>query len=138
MKLLYRLSQGLSIVAMLFFSIPKLTAQPPSVEGFTQFAEVLPVDPFVFMYFTGAMELSIVVLMVAGIIAEFKKNTKYLKYASPAAFFLLLGAMCGALLIEFFVRPAPEIMLVSIALVLIAGSVIGIINNKKILRNFYG
>jgi len=138
MKLLYRLSQGFSIAAMLFFSIPKLTAQPPSVEGFTQFAEVIPVDPFVFMYLTGAVELSIVVLIVTGIIAEFKKNTEYLKYASPIAFFLLFGTMCVALLIEFFVRPAPEIMLVSIALLLIAGSVIAIINNKKIIDKFFG
>lgn len=82
MSMLYRLIQGLSIAAMLFFSIPKLTAQPPSVEGFTQFAEVLPVDAFVFMYYSGAVELSIVVLLVIGLIAELKETTGYLKYDS--------------------------------------------------------
>jgi len=90
MKILYRLFQGFSILAMLFFSIPKLTAQQPSIKGFTQFAEVLPVDPFVFMYVTGTVELSIVVLLVTGMIAELKKTIEYLKYASPLAFFLLL------------------------------------------------
>lgn len=134
MKKLYRLFQSVAILAMLFFSIPKLTAQPPSVKGFTQFAEVLPVDPFVFMYLTGTIELSIVILLVTGLVAEWKEIDGYLRYASPLAFSLLLCTMLAALLVEFFVRPEAEMMLVIIALILIAGSVTGIYYHRKFLN----
>lgn len=137
MNILYRLFQGVSILAMLFFSIPKLTAQPPAVKGFTQFAEVLPVDPFVFRYITGAVEFSIVVLLVTGVIAEWKKITGNLKHASALAFFLLLGTMMGALSIEFFVRPTPAYMLVVVALILTIGSVVGIYHKKDLFENGY-
>lgn len=46
MKIIYRLFQGISILPMLFFSIPKLIASPPSVEGLTQFSTVINIDPF--------------------------------------------------------------------------------------------
>jgi len=119
---------------MLFFPIPKLTAQPPSIKGFTQFGEVLPVEPFTFMYVTGTVELSIVVLFITGLVAEWRKDPGYLKYASLLGFFLLLCTMLGALVIEFFVRPTPESMLVATALVLISGSVTGIYYNREFLN----
>lgn len=62
---------------MLFFSLPKLAAQEPSVKGFTQFVEALPVDPYLFMYVTGAVELSIVALLITGLVAEMKNIAGY-------------------------------------------------------------
>lgn len=135
MNIFYRFFQGISMLAMLFFSLPKLTAQEPSVKGFTQFAEVLPVDPYLFMYVTGAVELSIVVLLVTALVAEIKKTAGPLKYSSLLAFAMLLCTMFVALLIEFFVRPAPEFMLVTVALILIIGSVISIYHKRDLLAN---
>jgi hypothetical protein len=135
MNILYRFFQGISILAMLFFSIPKLTAQAPSVKGFTQFAEVLPVDPYLFMYATGTVELSIVILLLTGLVAELKKITGPLRYTSLLAFVLLLCTMLAALLIEFFVRPAPEFMLVVIALILSIGSVFSIYHKRDLIGN---
>lgn len=135
MNLFYRFFQGISILVMLFFSIPKLTAQEPSVEGFKQFAEVLPIGHYLFMYVTGAVELSIVILLLIGLIAEIKKIKGPFRYTSLLAFSLLLCTMIAALLVEFFVRPSPEFMLVIIALALTTGSAISIYHERNLLKN---
>ena len=122
-------------MAMLFFSIPKLTAQEPSVKGFTQFAEVLPVDPYLFMYVTGIVEFVIVILLVTGLVVEIKHIKGPLRYVSLLSFTMLLCTMFVALLIEFFVRPAPEFMLVIIALILATGSAFSIYHKKDLLAN---
>lgn len=87
------------------------------------------------MYVTGAVELSIAVLLVTGLVVEIKKTAGPLKYTSLIAFTMLLCTMFVALMIEFFVRPAPECMLVTIALILIIGSVISIYHKRDLLAN---
>ena len=116
MKIFNKTSTIVAAGLMIFFSIPKLIGVKESVQGFEQFKSLVPLDPNVFRIFTGIVELSIALLLIAYVI----KNTPKL---GKLAYFLLLSTMMGALTMEFFARPEPEIMLVIIAIILAALSV---------------
>ena len=116
MKIFNKVSTIIAAGLMAFFSIPKLIGVEESVQGFEQFKSLVPLDPNLFRIFTGIVELSIALLLIVYVV----KNTINL---GKLAYFLLLSTMMGALTMEFFARPEPEMMLVVIALVLAALSV---------------
>lgn len=103
-------------VLMLFFSIPKLIGVEKSRVGFEQFKSLVPLDPNVFRIFTGVVELLIAILLIIYTI----KNKESL---GKIAYFSLLCTMIGGLIMEFFARPQPDMMLVVIAIILSALSI---------------
>lgn len=112
------------IYYMFKFAKPKLMAMPVSVKSFTQFGEALHINGTAFMYFTGVLEASIVILLLASL---FLSNEKPGLLVSMAGYLILLGTMGGALLTEFFVRPAPVQKLVAIALGLSAVAIMQLV-----------
>ncbi|WP_179319244.1 DoxX family protein [Winogradskyella helgolandensis] len=110
-KILQTASNIVAAALMVFFAIPKLLGAEKSVQGFEQFKSLVPLDPNVFRVFTGIVELFIAILILLFII---KKNINLGKIA----YFLLLATMIGGLIMEFFARPKPAMMLVIIALLL--------------------
>ncbi len=101
-----------SAIFLFKFAFPKLSAAEISVKGFKQFAEVLPVDPIIYMYLVGSIELFIALYLIAIIFVkdEFKKAvTTYIGYV------LLSGLLFGALMHEYFVRPKPVDILITYA-----------------------
>jgi len=116
MKIFNKVSTIIASGLMVFFSVPKLLGFEESIKGFEQFKSLVPLDPNIFRMFTGIVELSIALLLGAYAI----KNTANL---GKAVYFLLLSTMIGALSMEFFARPQPEIMLVIIAIILATLSV---------------
>ncbi|GAK76160.1 hypothetical protein JCM19314_3696 [Nonlabens ulvanivorans] len=109
---------------MLFFAIPKLIGIEKSVKGFEQFKSLVPLDADVFRIFTGSVELLIAILLIA-----FTINKKV--NLGKIAYFFLLSTMIGGLIMEFFARPQPDIMLVVIAIIL---SVLSIYKLKLLLK----
>jgi len=108
-----------SLMAM--FSFPKLKAEPVSVSTFEMLSEFVPLDVNVLMYFTGAVELLVGVLLISSLLIknfQIKINFQILGY------FLLLSTMLGGLLTEFLARPEPKMFLVQIAAVLIVISLL--------------
>ncbi len=101
---------------MLFFAIPKLIGVETVVAGFEHFKSLVLLDPNVFRIFTGVVQLLIVLLLIIYTI----KNTNSL---GKLAYFLLLSTMIGGLIMEFFARPEPMMMLVVIAIILSALSI---------------
>ena len=55
-------------IFMLKFALPKLMAADVSVRSFQQFAEVLPVNANVFMYFTGVLELLVALVFIVSVL----------------------------------------------------------------------
>lgn len=102
---------------MLFFSIPKLIGIEKSREGFEQFKSLVPLDPNVFRIFTGLVELLIAIFLIIYTI----KNKESL---GKVTFFLLLSTMIGGLIMEFFARPEPDMMLTVIAIILATFSIV--------------
>ncbi|MGJ8676125.1 MAG: DoxX family protein [Akkermansiaceae bacterium] len=100
----------LSVLMLVYFAIPKITAQPVSLKGFKQFGEVLGLDPLSFMLFTGYTELLIAIAITVALFLGAKRH-----WLTLLSFGTLLGTMGSGLLIEFFVRPEPKILLVVIA-----------------------
>ena len=96
---------------MIFFAVPKLLGFEESVAGFEQFKSLVPLDPKLFRVFTGCVELLVALVLIIYTINN-KENLGRLGY------FLLLATMMGGLIMEFFARPEPEMMLVVIAIVL--------------------
>jgi hypothetical protein len=119
-----KITNLIAAALMLFFAVPKLLGVEKSVEGFEQFKSLVPLDPNVFRIFTGVVELSIALLLIIYAI----KKTKNL---GKLAYFLLLSTMIGGLIMEFFARPKPEMMLVVIAIIL---SVLSIYKLKILLK----
>ena len=117
-----KFQKALNLIAaglMLFFSIPKLIGAEESRAGFEQFKSLVPLDPDVFRIITGAIELLIAIILII-----FTINSK--KSLGKIAYFLLLSTMIGGLIMEFFARPKPEMMLVVIAIVLILISILSL------------
>ncbi|MBP1841294.1 DoxX family protein [Formosa algae] len=96
---------------MLFFAIPKLLGAEKSLQGFKQFATLVPLDPNVFRIFTGIVELIVAILLII-------YTVKHTVNLGKLAYFLLLSTMVGGLIMEFFARPEPAMMLVIIAIIL--------------------
>jgi len=109
---------------MVFFAVPKLVGAKKSLAGFEQFKSLVPLDPDVFRIFTGTIELSIAILLL---LYTFKSKAILGKIAYGA----LLATMIGGLVMEFFARPQPEMMLVVIAVLL---SLLSIVKLKRILK----
>jgi len=110
-KTLHTIGNLVAAGLMLFFAIPKLLGAEKSVKGFEQFESLVPLDPNIFRIFTGSVELIIVILLI---IYTFKNKISLGKLA----YFLLLATMIGGLIMEFFARPQPVMMLVIIAILL--------------------
>jgi len=123
-KTVSQIINGISILTMGYFAVPKLLAMPKSVEGFRQFASVLPVDADLFRLFTGVSEMGIAILLLYFVIS-------YKAKIGIAAYLFLLITMLTALGIEFFVRPKPEMLLVGIAIVLVLFSIYQISSLRK-------
>ena len=109
--IIHQIINGIAILAMAFFAIPKLLGKPQSMAGFKQFENAIGVNAELFMVFTGISELIIATLILAFAV------TNNLKIGKLAYGFLLI-TMITALGMEFFARPEPKIMLVIIAIVL--------------------
>ena len=99
------------IGVMTFFAIPKLLGNPQSIEGFKQFENVIHLDADFFRVFTGISELGLALLVLIFVI---NKN----KTLGKLAFSFLLITMITALALEFFARPEPKLILVTIAVIL--------------------
>ena len=99
------------ILAMVFFAIPKLLAKPQSIAGFKQFENAIHLNADIFRIFTGISELALALLILLFAIKGHQTIGKI-------AFAFLLTTMISALLLEFFARPEPKIVLVIIAIVL--------------------
>lgn len=93
-----------SAIMMFKFGLPKLLGYEISVKTFTQFSQVLPVDAMLYMYFVGAIEVLIAIMMIATILIKSEPQKALVTYAS---YLMLVGTLLGALLHELFVRPAP-------------------------------
>ncbi|MDO6596287.1 DoxX family protein [Oceanihabitans sp. 2_MG-2023] len=107
---------------MLFFAVPKLLGKPQSVAGFNQFEDAFGIPSDGFRIFTGIAEFALATLFI---LFAFNKN----KTIGKIAFGFLFITMFTALFLEFFARPEPKMMLVSIAIILI---VIAIFRLKKL------
>lgn len=102
---------GIAIVVMIFFAIPKLLGKPQSIAGFKQFENAIHLDADFFRIFTGISELGLALLVL---VFAFTKN----KTIGKVAFGFLLITMLTALTLEFFARPEPKGILVVIAVIL--------------------
>jgi hypothetical protein len=111
--LIHKIGNYIAAGLMIFFSIPKLIGAEKSRKGFEQFKSLVPLDPDVFRLVTGIIELYIAILLIIYAI----KNINNL---GKLAYFLLLSTMIGGLIMEFFARPTPDMMLVIIAVLLTA------------------
>lgn len=100
-----------AIIIMTYFAIPKLMGKPQSIAGFKQFENAIGLDAGFFRIFTGVSELGLAALLV---IYAFTKN----KIIGKVAFTFLLITMITAFVLEFFARPEPVIILVTIAIIL--------------------
>lgn len=120
----------ISSLIMLRFALPKLQGMPVSVKSFTMFSEVLPVNPSVFMYFTGLVELSIAILLLSSL---FIKRIQLKNMFQIIGYISLLVTMIVAILIEEFIRSAPVAFLMMIAFVLITISIseLSILSKKE-------
>jgi len=113
---------------MTFFAIPKLLGKPQSIAGFKQFENAIHINADFFRIFTGVSELGLALLILVFV---FNKN----KTIGKIAFSFLLITMITALALEFFARPEPKIILVSIAVVLALLSVYRLKNIKTPFKN---
>ncbi len=114
--LIHKIGNYIAAGLMTFFAIPKLIGAEKSIKGFEQFKSLVPLDPDLFRIVTGIIELYIAILLIIYAL----KNINNL---GKLAYFLLLSTMIGGLIMEFFARPTPNIMLVSIAVLLTTLSV---------------
>ena len=111
MKIFNTVGNVVAAGLMMFFAVPKLMGAEKSVAGFEQFKSIVPLNPNVFMKFTGIVELLVAILLIL-----YTFNNK--DNLGKSAYFLLLSTMIGGLIMEFFARPKPEMMLVIIAIAL--------------------
>jgi prolipoprotein diacylglyceryltransferase len=126
-NMLSKIINGIAIVAMGYFAIPKLLAMPTSVAGFQQFESTIHLNASFFRIFTGLAEISMVLLILYFSISQKTKVGIF-------AYVFLLTTMLTALGLEFFARPEPKIPLVIIAIVLVLSSIYQILylRNKTV------
>jgi len=115
---------------MLRFAFPKLTAKPVSQETFELLSQFVPLNTNLLMYFTGAVELLVGLLLITSLLI---KNLQIKTKFQILGYFLLLSTMMGGLLTEFLARPEPKMPLVIIAIVLIIISLLelSVLTKKK-------
>ena len=115
---------------MLRFAFPKLTANPVSQETFELLSQFVPLNTNLLMYFTGAVELLVGLLLITSLLI---KNLQLKTKFQILGYFLLLSTMIGGLLTEFLARPEPKMLLVIIAIVLIIISLLelSVLTKKK-------
>jgi DoxX-like family len=111
---LHRILSWLLALVLAAFSIPKLSASDVSlrlfglINGFTGF------EGRWFMYFTGAMELSVAALLAISLV--------WVRGYPLWLFSILLvvGTMVGAIATEVLVRPGEDMILLSLAITMFA------------------
>lgn len=108
-------------IFMLKFALPKLMAADVSVRSFQQFAEVLPVNANVFMYFTGVLEMLVALVFIASVLLMQGQKGIVM---TVVGLILLVGTLSGALLTEYFIRPAPIDFLVQLCCIFLFGAAI--------------
>ena len=126
-KIASRIINIISMVAMGYFAIPKLLAKPMSVAGFQQFENAIQINADFFRVFTGIAEISMVLFIL------YFSITQKIRVGIFAYAFLLI-TMISALLLEFFARPEPKMLLVIIAILLALFSVYQLLYLKKQTR----
>lgn len=126
-KIASRIINIISMVAMGYFAIPKLLAKPMSVAGFQQFENATQINADFFRVFTGIAEISMVLFIL------YFSITQKIRVGIFAYAFLLI-TMISALLLEFFARPEPKMLLVIIAILLALFSVYQLLYLKKQTR----
>lgn len=135
MNAMMKITNFLSGLLLIRFSLSKLFAWPISVKAFIEMAKPLGIDPTFFRLFTGV----IITTICLGYFYNFyllmrkkvKANSKEVIYC---AFFTLLGTgvMTGALGAEFMLRDEPKWLLVYIALFIVISSIINLFTLSKI------
>ncbi|MBU2907471.1 DoxX family protein [Arenibacter algicola] len=126
-KIASRIINIISMVAMGYFAIPKLLAKPMSVAGFQQFENAIQINADFFRVFTGIAEISMVLFIL------YFSITQKIRVGIFAYAFLLI-TMISALILEFFARPEPKMLLVIIAILLALFSVYQLLYLKKQTR----
>lgn len=126
-KIASRIINIISMVVMVYFAIPKLLAKPMSVAGFQQFENAIQINADFFRVFTGIAEISMVLFIL------YFSITQKIRVGIFAYAFLLI-TMISALLLEFFARPEPKMLLVIIAILLALFSVYQLLYLKKQTR----
>lgn len=96
---------------MILFSVPKLLGIEKYIENFEQFKFFLHLEPTVFRISAGVIELFIGILLASYTI----KNSNLI---GNTAYFLLLMTMVSGIVLEFFTRQKPEIILIMVAIIL--------------------
>ena len=126
-KIASRIINIISMMAMGYFAIPKLLAKPMSVAGFQQFENAIQINADFFRVFTGIAEISMVLFIL------YFSITQKIRVGIFAYAFLLI-TMISALILEFFARPEPKMLLVIIAILLALFSVYQLLYLKKQTR----
>ena len=126
-KIASRIINIISMVVMVYFAIPKLLAKPMSVAGFQQFENAIQINADFFRVFTGIAEISMVLFIL------YFSITQKIRVGIFAYAFLLI-TMISALILEFFARPEPKMLLVIIAILLALFSVYQLLYLKKQTR----
>jgi hypothetical protein len=130
-----KITNLLSGILLIRFSLSKLFAWPISVKAFIEMAKPIGIDPTFFRLFTGVVITTICLGYFYSFYLLFRNkvqpNTKEVTYSM---FFNFIGAgvMIGALTAEFLLRVEPKWPLVFIALFIVITSVINFSNLKKI------
>lgn len=117
----------IAIIAIGYFSIPKLIGLEQSVKGFSNFEEVIGIPNDLARYTTGVVELITAILLALSLTVAKRAETTHI-----AGYLLLSGTMVGGLLTEFLIRPEPKMMLVYIAIVLLAIAIYQLLNTHTL------
>ncbi len=127
MKMFLKITNLLSAIVLIRFSLSKLFAWPISVNAFIEMAKPINVDPTAFRLLTGVL-ISIVCLsyFISFFISLRRVRSMQDIYITLYANLLGVGTMAGALVAEFFLRVEPKWPLVYIALFIIITSLINI------------
>lgn len=127
MKIFLKITNLLSAIVLIRFSLSKLFAWPISVNAFIEMAKPIGVDPTAFRLFTGVL-ISIVCLsyFISFFISLRRVKSMQAIYITLYANLLGIGTMAGALVAEFFLRVEPKWPLVYIALFIIITSLINV------------
>lgn len=136
MKTLVVITNLISGLLLVRFSISKLFAWPISVTAFVEMAKPLGIDPTFFRLSTGVLITAICLGYLTNFILLVTKKEKLSLKGYP--FIMLsnllgIGVMIGALISEFALRVEPKWPLVIIASVIILFSIFNISQSRKVL-----
>ncbi|WP_411827852.1 hypothetical protein [Luteolibacter sp. AS25] len=117
MKILHALLNLLAGIILTRFTVSKFAAWPESVAGFEDMAGTIGLDPTLFRITSGfIIGIAALTFFTNFVIILFTR----VKHKKVIGLFIVnalyaIGAMCGALISEFFLRSNPAQMLVVIA-----------------------